>query len=126
MRKFKRRVIPDPEPEVDLDELEGLIEDEDEDEDEDEEDDEYDEYEDDDDDDEDEDEDDDDDEPLSLRRPRRPSFRPSRRFDFDDGDEEELSEEMAAAIRAGEYKPRRSDPWSAHVLYNALKDIGKL
>ena len=96
MRKFKRRVLADP-VDPELDDLEELEEDEDEDEEEEE------------------------DQP----RQRRPLFGASRYIRLDD-EPEELSEEMAAAIRAGEYKPKRADPWSAHTLYNVLKDLGDL
>ena len=137
MKKFKRLVLEDPEHELDLDE-EG----EEEEEEEEEEEDEYEDEDDDDDDDEEEEEEDDDDEEEEddeetdeetepddppWRPTRRPAFRRSRAFGYDDdGDAEELTEEMAAAIRAGKYKPKRADPWTAHILYNALLDTGRL
>jgi len=140
MKLFKRRVLKDP---VDPDIEEDLDEDTEEEEEEvedDEDDDEVDEEGDDDDeDDEDEDEDDDEDddeeeeeeEEVQLaprRRPaqRRPRFGQSRYVRVEDDAPEELSEEMAAAIRAGKYKPKHEDPWSAHTLYNVLKDLGDL
>lgn len=119
MRKFKRRVLEDPEPELDLDEEdyededEGELDEDDYEEDEDEEDEE-------------EEEEEDEEESWSPPLRRRPAFRRSRAFMYDDDEDEELSEEMAAAIRAGQYKPQKSDPWSAHLLYNVLKDTGKI
>ena len=132
MKKIKRHVLEDPELEIDdVEEEEGECEDEDDSE-EDDDDDDDDDFEDDFDvDDEDEDEEDDDeeedeeDEAEWSPPSRRPAFRWSRSFGYDD-EEEELTERMAAAIRAGKYVPRRSDPWTAHILYNALKDTGRL
>ena len=99
MKRFMRRVLANPvDPELDdLDEVEEEEGDEDEEE----------------------------EEEMIEARQRRPLFGSSRIIRIDD-DPEELSEEMAAAIRAGEYKPKRSDPWSAHTLYNVLKDLGDL
>ena len=135
MKKFTRKVLKDPVgPELDEDledDEEYEEEDEDEDEEEEYEDEEEDEHEDEDDEDEDdEDEEDDDgeeeeeDEDEYLPRAKF-SRRRIVRLD-DDDEEEELSEEMAEAIRAGKYKPKRSDPWSAHTLYNVLKDLGEI
>lgn len=121
MRKFKRRVLEDPEPELELDEDElddEADDEEDEEEGELEEEDEEEEF--------DEEEDEEDEEEEDWTPPsRRPAFRRSRAFAYDDEDEE-LTEEMAAAIRAGLYVPKRADPWTAHILYNALKDTGRL
>jgi hypothetical protein len=121
MKKFKRKFIPDPvDPKIEeLDRaLEVELEDEDDeewDEDEDEDDDlEIEDWELDEDEDEDEEEEeeeypwDDDD------------------IEYDEYGDETLNEKMATSIRAGLYVPKREDPWSAHLLYNALKDTGKL
>jgi hypothetical protein len=121
MKKFKRRVLEDPDPELDLEEEEEEIDGDEGDDEDDEEDDEEEEYE----DDEDTDGETEPDAPP-WRQTRRPAFRRSRAFVDDGDDAEELSEDMAAAIRAGRYKPRRADPWTAHILYNALKDTGQL
>jgi hypothetical protein len=138
MKLFKRRVLKDP---VDPDIEEDLDEDTEEEEEEvedDEDDDEVDEEGDDDDEEDevdeegDDDEDDDEEEeevqfaPQRSPAQRRPRFGQSRYVRVEDGAPEELSEEMAAAIRAGKYKPQREDPWSAHTLYNVLKDLGDL
>lgn len=49
--------------------------------------------------------------------------------DIEDEDTEETNgrfDEIEDRIRAGEYKPKKSDPWNAHVLYNLLKDMGEI
>jgi len=139
MKKMKRVVLEDPpqtEGEVDgeLDEGEEEIDGEGDDEEEDLEDDEEDEEEDEGEDgeeDEEEDEDEEEEEEESFSGYRSPAHsrgaphRPRRGFLSDEGDDE-LSDEMAAAIRAGKYKPKRQDPWTAHTLYSMLKDLGKL
>ena len=51
---------------------------------------------------------------------------------YDEGDAEESEDacdrfdEIEAKIRSGEYKPQKSDPWNAHVLYNMLKSMGEI
>ena len=124
MRKVKQRVLEDTEPEVDLDEDEF---DDEEDEEEEEEEDELEEEDEEEEDDEEEDEEDEEEEEGEWNPPaQRPAFRRSRAFLHDDAEAEGLTEEMAAAIRAGIYVPKRVDPWTAHILYNALKDAGRL
>jgi hypothetical protein len=124
MKKMKRRLLEDPpktqeEIEEDLDD-EGL-EDEEEDWDEEDEEDEEEDW-----DDEEEDEEEDDEEEDVVAFHRGPTHRARRGFSSFDVDDEELSEEMESAIRAGKYKPKRHDPWTAHTLYSMLKDLGKL
>jgi putative alpha-1,2-mannosidase len=51
--------------------------------------------------------------------------------DFDDFDEvSTMSEvkwnELESKIRAGKYRPKHSDPWTLHVLYSNLRDLGKI
>lgn len=71
----------------------------------------------------------------SKKRKRRrsyPAARPLRvtRFDGldddDDDEEEEGFEELEAKIRQGKYKPKKSDPWTAHILYQNLKALGEI
>jgi hypothetical protein len=33
---------------------------------------------------------------------------------------------LEAKVRAGRYIPKRSDPWTLHVLYSNLKELGDL
>ena len=40
--------------------------------------------------------------------------------------DEEDEEEILQAIRRGEYKPKRSDPWTWHVLYATNRDLESL
>jgi len=67
--------------------------------------------------------------------PRRRSYlppRPIRTYHHtemdDDLDEEEGAtfEDLEPKIRAGKYKPKKSDPWNAHILYNLLKERGAI
>lgn len=78
-------------------------------------------------DDDDEDDDEDEEEEHRYVRPRR-SFS-SLTYLYDDEDEEEGGDErwneLEKKIRAGKYKPRRSDPWTLHVLYNNLKELNR-
>jgi len=81
---------------------------------------------------------DDDDEGSSKKKKRKrrrsyPAPRPLRvtRFDGldddDDGDDDEESFELLEAkIRTGKYKPKKSDPWTAHILYQNLKALGEI
>lgn len=80
------------------------------------------------------DEDEDEEEEEEYERPKRryPPPRPLRvtRFqDLPDEDEENDGpkfEELEAKIRAGEYKPKGEDPWTAHILYQNLKALGEI
>lgn len=73
------------------------------------------------------------DEGKSKRRSYLPP-RPIRtHFSQDDEDEDEDAvdgqsrfDEIEAKIRAGSYKPKKSDPWNAHVLYDMLKSLGDI
>lgn len=51
-------------------------------------------------------------------------------FSFDTDDDEEFDEvrwaKLEKKVRAGRYRPRPSDPWGIHVLYNNLRDLGDL
>lgn len=132
MKKMKRHVLKDPpttEEEIEDDEGEEEAEGEEEYDEEDFEDDEEDEEEDEEEAEEEDEEDDEEDEEESFSGYESPARRPRRGFmsrGYDDDDDNELSEEMAAAIRAGKYKPKKHDPWSAHTLYSMLRDLGKL
>jgi len=47
----------------------------------------------------------------------------------DDGDHDYSGpsfESLEPMVRAGKYKPKPEDPWTIHVLYQSLKDIGKI
>lgn len=76
------------------------------------------------------------DEPVRGRGARRylpPERKIITHYDIEDDEDDEESEasnsrfdELEPKIRAGEYKPTSSDPWHAHVLYNLLKDLGKI
>jgi len=35
-------------------------------------------------------------------------------------------DEIEPLIRAGKYRPKSSDPWNAHLLYNLLKESGEI
>lgn len=77
---------------------------------------------------------DEDEEEEEYERPRRryPPPRPLRvtRFqDLPDEDEEDDGpkfEDLEAKIRAGEYRPKEKDPWTAHILYQNLKALGEI
>ena len=79
---------------------------------------------------------DDDDESKKKKKKRRRSYpapRPLRvtRFDgLDDDDDydddEESFELLEAKIRTGKYKPKKTDPWTAHILYQNLKALGEI
>ncbi len=67
--------------------------------------------------------------------PRRRSYSPPRpirtHYDFDESIEEdedagEKFDKIEPLIRSGKYKPKKSDPWNAHVLYNMLKEMGDI
>jgi len=79
--------------------------------------------------DEDESEDDDEEKPSRRRRqyaPPRP-MRVTRFSDYDSGDDEGPShEELEEKVRGGKYKPKPSDPWTIHVLYNLLHESGDI
>jgi hypothetical protein len=73
-----------------------------------------------------------DDEPKKKRRPYLPP-RPIRtHFSYEEGDldeddtEQNRFDEIEAKIRAGSYKPTKSDPWNAHVLYDMLRSLGEV
>lgn len=73
----------------------------------------------------------DEDDPKPKRRPYLPP-RPIRThlsyeegdFDEDDDSGQSRFDEIEAKIRSGSYKPTKSDPWNAHVLYDMLKSLG--
>lgn len=45
----------------------------------------------------------------------------------DDEDEDGPSfDDLEDDIRSGKYKPKPSDPWNAHLLFQFLKDTGKI
>ena len=49
--------------------------------------------------------------------------------DYDDDDDERdgpTFDELEPKIRAGKYKPKKTDPWNAIVLYNLLKESGDI
>lgn len=64
-------------------------------------------------------------------RPRSYARTMRTRFDADDY-EEEAAEDAASfddlepKIRAGKYIPKKDDPWTAHILYQALQDLGEI
>ena len=62
--------------------------------------------------------------PRSYARPLRTIF------GNDDDDEEEEDapsfDDLEPEIRAGKYKPKPSDPWNAHILYQSLRDLGEI
>ena len=76
---------------------------------------------------------DDDEEEAEEKRPRR-RYAPPRpirtRFhgEVDFGGEEDgpTFDELEPMIRAGKYKPKQSDPYNAHLLYQALRDLGDI
>ena len=73
------------------------------------------------------DEDEDEEEEGAGRRYLRP--RPLRIARYDDFEAEESGptfEDLEAKIRAGKYKPKSQDPWTAHVLYENLKSLGEI
>lgn len=50
-------------------------------------------------------------------------------YDFDEIEDHipaKKWQKLESKIRAGKYKPKHSDPWTLHVLYNNLKDLGRL
>ena len=64
---------------------------------------------------------------------RRYIARPLRVTRFSDFDEDEtIADDIArfdkiqGLIRAGKYKPKESDPYTAHVLYSSLKQLGEI
>jgi hypothetical protein len=68
-------------------------------------------------------------------KPKRRPYLPPRpiktHFDYDDDLEEEEDacarfDELEPKIRAGKYKPKKGDPWNAHVLYDMLKSMGEI
>lgn len=76
----------------------------------------------------DEDEDDEEEEEAGAgRRYLRPRpLRIARYDDFEDGESGPTFEDLEAKIRAGKYKPKSKDPWTAHVLYENLKSLGEI
>jgi len=76
-------------------------------------------------------EDEDEDEEKGYRKrtysPPRP-IRTHYHSDYDDDDERDgpTFDELEPKIRAGKYKPKKSDPWNAIVLYNLLKESGEI
>jgi hypothetical protein len=46
--------------------------------------------------------------------------------DEGDDDEEEDEEDILDAIRKGEYKPKKKDPWTWHCLYSTCRDLESL
>ncbi len=76
--------------------------------------------------------DDDDDDEDDKRRRRYAPPRPIRtRFHSDDADDDvepdgPTFEELEPKIRAGKYKPKSGDPWTAHILYQSLRDLGDI
>ena len=66
--------------------------------------------------------------PRRRRRyaPPRP-MKVTRFSDYEEEDEEAPDhDDLEAKVRAGSYKPKRSDPWTIHVLYNLLVESGKI
>ena len=47
-------------------------------------------------------------------------------FDEDEDDEGPTFEELEPKIRAGKYVPKQSDPYTAHILYQSLRDLGEI
>lgn len=67
--------------------------------------------------------------------PRRRRSSIHTRFDEDDEDEEEEEDgddetssfdRLAPLIRAGKYKPKQTDPYTVHILYQSLRDLGEI
>ena len=79
--------------------------------------------------DEEEEEDEEEEKPRRRYAPPRPI---RTRFYSDDYDDEESDEEgptfeeLEPMIRAGKYKPKASDPYTAHILYQSLRDLGEI
>jgi hypothetical protein len=56
------------------------------------------------------------------------------RFDSDDEGDDEDDEEpesssfdrLAPLVRAGKYRPKQSDPYTVHILYQSLRDLGEI
>lgn len=74
-----------------------------------------------------------DDEALAEDRDRPRSYARTMRTRFDGDDEEDEPDEDAVSfdelepkIRAGKYIPKKSDPWTAHILYQSLQDLGEI
>ena len=77
-----------------------------------------------------------DEEEEEEEKPRRRYFpppRPMRVTRFSDFGEDEVEDEdlarfekVAPLIRRGMYKPKPSDPWTVHVLYANLKELGEI
>lgn len=75
------------------------------------------------------------DEEEPEERPRR-RYVPPRPFktrfapDDDEDDEDDYGaptfEDLEHKIRAGAYKPKPKDPWTAHMLYQSLRDLGEI
>jgi len=80
-----------------------------------------------------EDEDEEDEEEEKPRR-RYAAPRPIRtrfygdEFDAEEKDEEDgpTFEELEPLIRAGKYKPKQKDPYTAHILYQNLRALGEI
>jgi hypothetical protein len=74
--------------------------------------------------------DDDEDEKVRRYLPPRP-LRITRFSDFEDEPEDDGGgiarfDKIKGLIRAGKYRPKPSDPWIAHILYNNLKALGEI
>lgn len=59
-------------------------------------------------------------------RPFRTMFADEDGIGDDDESEGPTFEDLEPMIRAGSYKPKQSDPWTAHVLYQSLLDLGEI
>lgn len=81
--------------------------------------------------DEEEDEDDDEEDERPRRRyvpprPIRTRFFSDNYDDANDGEEGSTFEDLEPMIRAGKYKPKPSDPYTAHILYQNLVALGEI
>lgn len=76
------------------------------------------------------DEDDEEDEPRPRRKVAAPRAIRTRFYgeDHDDDEEDEGStfEDLEPLIRAGKYKPKKQDPYTAHILYQNLQALGEI
>jgi len=97
MRRFRRKKDEDDEDILTFDDLEGEDEEEEE-------------------------------KPRRRRRYAQPRPMKVTRFsDYEEEDEEAPDhDDLGAKVRAGSYKPKRSDPWTIHVLYNLLVERGEI
>jgi hypothetical protein len=72
-----------------------------------------------------EEEDDEGEEGPSGRRYARP-LRIARYEDFEVENDGPTFEDLEDKIRSGKYKPKASDPWTAHILYQNLRSLGEI